>query len=131
MRLRLLLVVSIVLAFGVAVSGALAGEGSPPSPRKLCTKGHWQQQGFKSESKCVNFLQSVQQDCKSVEGKFGADNQNGTVAGAKVLWTCNGDGVTDDFADNVLFPACFILGNTASWSLNGTQGVSAMTCFRT
>ena len=130
MRFRLLLVLSIVLAFGVAVSAALAGEGTPPSPRKLCTKGHWQQQGFKSESKCVNFLQSVQQDCRSVEGKFGADNQTGNNL-TKVLWTCNGDGVTVDFFENVLAPACFILGNSASWSLNGTQGVSAMTCFRT
>jgi hypothetical protein len=64
---------------------------------------------FKSESKCVNFLQSVQQDCKSVEGKFGADDQTGALTGAKVLWTCNGDGVTNDFAENVLFPDCFIL----------------------
>lgn len=130
MRLRMLVVLSVLLALGIAVSGALAGEGSPPSPRKLCTKGHWQQQGFKSESKCVNVLQSVQQECRSVEGKFGTDNQTANDVD-KVLWTCNGDGVTADFFGNVLAPDCFFFGNSAAWNLNGTQGVSAMTCFRT
>jgi hypothetical protein len=127
--IRLLLVLSIVLVFGVAVSAALAGEGNSPSPRKLCAKGLWEQQGFKSESKCVNALQSVQQDCRSVEGKFGADNQTANNL-FKVLWTCNGDGVTFDFFDTVLVADCFIFGNGATWNLAGTQGVSAMTCFR-
>jgi hypothetical protein len=130
MRLRLLLALSVVLALGVGVSGALAGEGSPPNPRKLCTKGHWQQLGFKSEDKCLNALQSAQQDCKSVEGTFGADNQTTFFPGAKVLWTCNGDGVTDDFAVEVLFPDCFFFGNAAGFTSNGTQGDPAMTCAR-
>src|SRR6476469_9558268 len=130
MRFRLPLVLSIVLVFGVAVSAALAGEGSSPSPRKLCAKGHWQQQGFKSESKCVHSRQSVQQDCRSVEGKFGADNQTANNL-SNVLCTCNGDGVTCDLFDTVLAADCFTFGNSAVWNLDGTQGVSAMTCFRT
>jgi hypothetical protein len=78
----------------------------------------------------VNFLQSVQQQCRSVEGTFGADNQTGNNL-SKVLWTCNGDGVAADFFEAVLASDCFIFGNSAAWNLNGTQGVSAMTCFRT
>ena len=130
MRLRFLLALSVVFALGVGVSGALAGEGNPPNPRKLCTNGHWQQLGFKSEDKCLNALQSVQQDCKSVEGTFGTDNQTTAFPGAKVLWTCNGDGVTGALATGVLFQDCFLFGTSAAWSLNGTQGNPAMTCFR-
>jgi hypothetical protein len=130
-----LLALSIVVALCVGVSAAMAGEGSQPSPRSLCTKGRWQQWPvptggqFQSESKCVNFLQSVQQDCRSVDGKFGADNQNGPLEGARVLWTCNGDGVTLAFVESVLAADCTTFANALAWSRNGTEGVSAMSCF--
>jgi hypothetical protein len=126
MRLRLLLVLSIVLAFGVAASVASAGS-DPSSPRKLCTKGHWQQNGFKSEDKCMSYLQFVEAKCRSVGGTFGVDNQVTFVVVGHVLWTCNGDGLTIDFATTELFPDCLKVGTGAAF-----QGdASAMTCFRT
>jgi len=91
-------------------------EGSPPNPRKLCTKGHWQQLGFKSEDKCLNALQSAKQSCRSVEATFGVDNQTTAFPTGTVLWTCNGDGVTGDVAD-VLFTDCFFFGNAAASNL--------------
>jgi hypothetical protein len=57
--LRLLLLVSVVLALGVGVSGALAGEGNPPNPKKSCTNGHRHKQGVKRKSKCSNGVQPV------------------------------------------------------------------------
>lgn len=125
MKIRLLLVLSVVLAFGVAVSAVSAGEGSPRNPRKLCTKGSWQKQGFKSEDKCLSYLENAKVDCQSVGGTFGADTQTTNNLG-KVGWTCNGDGVTGNVS-TVLVPDCNL-----GWvfQILGTEGVPAFTCFR-
>ena len=80
----------IVFALGVAVSAASAGEGNPPNPRKLCTKGNWEQwtglnggQKFKSEDKCLNYVLGsgasarffqTALDCDAVGGAFGTVN---------------------------------------------------------
>ena len=127
--LRLLLVLSVVLGLGVGVSDALAGEGSPPNPRELCTKGHWQQVGFTSESKCLNFLQSAQTDCKSAQATFGADNQTG-LSFSTLLWTCNGDGILNDDVLDMLNSDCFHFGEVSVVNGKGTGGVTAYSCFR-
>src|SRR5262249_12640528 len=66
--LRLLIVLSVVLALGVGVSSASAGEGKPPNPKKPCTKGHSHKQGLNKKSKCSNAVHSVRQQAASSIG---------------------------------------------------------------
>jgi hypothetical protein len=108
MKLWLLLVLSAVLALGVAVSAASAGEGSPPNPRKQCAKGRWQEwvkpDGtplFRSENKCLNYVHSggtlplqtkskSQLDCEALGGTFSTDPaSNHVTPNGTFLWSCN------------------------------------------
>jgi hypothetical protein len=141
-RLRPLLVLCAVFALTVGVAAATAGDGGNSANAKKCQKGGWQTlirsdgTTFANQDACVSYAAQggtlttksrSQLDCESFGGTFGADNQ--TIQPGTVLWTCNGNGVTLE-TNETLLPDCFADGGvTAAWQLEGTQGVSAFSCF--